>query len=209
MRYITIIVAAIALMVASASVALAHTPNDDHGTTSQPVVLLPLYADGRVHYDDPDAIVWFDRDGAPMLIAMIAAVNTDPTTITVEYAPDDLRVYPASVHLMSPESTQNFPDHQRLVEVYAKLFEMPLRLGIAVVEQDSDLWTHIGDEEVKLTYLGSPDDPRPFGDAINDVIFEGIGTGIWSYRHSSDNDWKSWLEVAGSYQMYETYGFGY
>ena len=181
----------------------------DSGMQVSPsVIILPFFADGRAHADDPEAIIGFDSQRRPMLVAMVAASSSGPVAVTVELGADAVFSYPANVHVVSADRLHNFPGHTGLVKAYRARTGAPLKLGVLVIERESGVWEHVG-EDVKMVYLGMWDDPSPYGGFLSHVVFEQQGAGLTLYRESASNGWTSWLTLVDEYSVYEPYDFGY
>ena len=180
----------------------------DSGTQVAPlVIMLPFFADGRPHADDPDAIVGFDSQYRPMLVAMVAVTGSGSVAVTVELGADSVFSYPAEVFVVSADNLHNFPGHAGFVEAYRARTGAPLKLGVLVIERDSGVWGHVG-EDVKMVYLGSLDASSPYGGIVRSVVFEQQGAGLTLYRESASNGWRSWLTLVDEYSVFEPYDHG-
>ena len=199
---------AVVILVGAFVAQSVEASNPDSGTQVAPlVVMLPFFADGRPHAEDPDAIVGFDGERRPILVAMVAAGSSGPVAVTVELGAEAVFSYQGKVSFVLPEYLEDYPGHVRLVEAYRARTGAPLKLGILVIEPDSGVWEHVG-EDVKMVYVGMWDDPSPYGGFLSHVVFERTGAGLTLYRESASNGWVSWLTLVDEYSVFEPYDHG-
>ncbi len=209
-KLFTSTIIAVLAMALFAGTTLAHNPIDSdipRETTPPQIFVLDWNTEAAYWRERGDGAVV--KKGDSYFAMFMVAVETEVGHfITVEFSSREAYRVPVEVSFF-PEDIPSYKDsYGVLLDALNERYGLDTRLALAIVSEDSELWSFVGMEAQRI-YFGSKE--HNTSEYLNNMYFYGCLSCEDKFLHmwTAKTDWQTWLEAMDDWSEQEPYDHRY